>query len=157
MRCAKKVFLVIFVLTLFPIVYCKVLNFKELTGLRIHDIHSYQDGTILVHMINPSKENCSIPALYFRLIHTNETLTSINVSATQIPAFNFCESRIKGVVYYCINIYPLLNNYIFATYVNSINPIDASIYGLLVDWNSKFVRFVIHTVNMFKFYLILLI
>jgi hypothetical protein len=94
-------------------------------------------------MINPSQENCSIPILHFRLIHNNETLTSINVSATQIPAFNFCESRIKGIIYYYINIYPLLKNYIFATYVNSSNPIDASIYGLLVDWNSNFIRFVI--------------
>ncbi|RIA94333.1 hypothetical protein C1645_873503, partial [Glomus cerebriforme] len=90
-------------------------------------------------MINPNRENCSIPALYFRLIYTNETITSISVSATEIPAFNFCESKIKGVVYYYINIYPLLENYIFATYVNSSNPVDASIYGLLIDWNRKFV------------------
>ncbi|GBC25702.2 uncharacterized protein OCT59_020085 [Rhizophagus irregularis] len=90
-------------------------------------------------MINPNRENCSTPILYFRLIHINETLTSINVSATQIPAFNFCESIIKGIVYYYINVYPLLENYIFATYVNSSNPIDASIYGLLFDWNSNFI------------------
>ncbi|GBC03646.1 hypothetical protein RclHR1_05230008 [Rhizophagus clarus] len=90
-------------------------------------------------MINPSRENCSTPILYFRLIHINETLTSINVSATQIPAFNFCESRIKGIVYYYINVYPLTENYIFVTYVNSSNPIDASIYGILFDWNSNFI------------------
>ncbi|CAB4414517.1 unnamed protein product [Rhizophagus irregularis] len=90
-------------------------------------------------MINPNRENCSTPILYFRLKHINETLTSINVSATQIPAFNFCESIIKGIVYYYINVYPLLENYIFATYVNSSNPIDASIYGLLFDWNSNFI------------------
>ncbi|CAB5365846.1 unnamed protein product [Rhizophagus irregularis] len=138
--CAKKVLLVIFILTLFPVVYyCKILNFSEPTSLRIHNINSYQDGTILIHMINPNRENCSTPILYFRLIHINETLTSINVSATQIPAFNFCESIIKGIVYYYINVYPLLENYIFATYVNSSNPIDASIYGLLFDWNSNFI------------------
>jgi hypothetical protein len=142
--CAKKVFLVISILILFPIAYyCKILNFSEPTGLRIHNINSYQDGTILIHMINPSRENCSTPMLYFRLIHINETLTSVNVSATQIPAFNFCESRIKGIVYYYINTYPLLENYIFATYVNSSNPIDANIYGLLVDWNGNFIRFVV--------------
>src|SRR6266542_3774138 len=129
-QCARRNFVSYLIVTfLFSIIYCKVINFNEsINGLQIHDIHSYQDETILIHMIDPSQENCSVPALNFHILHTNKTLTSINVSATEMPAFNFCELIINGVVYYYISIYPLLENYIFATYVNSSNPVDASVY-----------------------------
>ncbi|RIA89159.1 hypothetical protein C1645_806410 [Glomus cerebriforme] len=103
---------------------------------QIYDTKTYNDGTVLLHMINGNINNCSEPELYFRLIYPNGTTNSLNISASQIPRFNFCQILNNIAYQLYIKIWALKPNFIYATYVNSSDTY-ASVYGLLIDWNGK--------------------
>jgi hypothetical protein len=106
---------------------------------QIYDTKAYNDGTVLLHMINGNVLNCSKPELYFRLIYPNGTANLLNVPAKQIPRFNFCKV-INNIVYQInIKVWPLEPNFIYVTYLNS-SGLDASVYGLLINWKGTILR-----------------
>ncbi|CAB4410952.1 unnamed protein product [Rhizophagus irregularis] len=103
---------------------------------QIYDTKSYNDGTVLLHMINGNIANCYNPELYFRLIYSNGTVNSLNIPAKQIPRFNFCKV-LNDIIYQPnIKVWPFEPNFIYVTYLNS-SGIDASVYGLLINWSGK--------------------
>jgi hypothetical protein len=106
---------------------------------QIYDTKSYNDGTVLLHMISGNIANCYKPELYFRLIYPNGTVNSLNIPAKQIPRFNFCK-MLNDIIYQPnIKVWPFEPNFFYVTYLNS-SGIDASVYGLLINWSGKILR-----------------
>ncbi|CAJ0891864.1 4292_t:CDS:2 [Entrophospora sp. SA101] len=58
-------------------------------GLKVVDGINYQDGTILLRLLNPLNY-CNENTIYLRLVHTNETVTTLNLNNLNIPWENFC-------------------------------------------------------------------
>lgn len=113
---------------------------KSVSSLQIYDVKTYNDGTVLLHMINENADECSTPELYFRLIYSNGTLNSLDIPTEEIPSFNFCQI-IDDIVYqFYIKVWPLEPNFIYVTYVNSSDIEDAAVYGLLIDWSGNILR-----------------
>ncbi|CAJ0636045.1 23068_t:CDS:10 [Entrophospora sp. SA101] len=106
-------------------------------NLIAYDLKTYEDGTILIHL-DLNNENCTQPILYFRLYFTNGTLINLDIDVTnEIPGFNFCKIYSEGVYQYYLDVYPLVEQYIFVAYLNSSEVPNASVYGLLIDWKGS--------------------
>ncbi|CAG8444121.1 4447_t:CDS:10 [Acaulospora morrowiae] len=122
-------------------IFCKAIEFQETQpGLQIYNLKTYGDGTVLVNMINPINGNCTQPSLYFRLIHPNGTLESINLNVTAIiPDFNFCRVDVNGISRYYMDFHPLMSQYIFVTYLDSEISSSASVYGILISWKGEII------------------
>nr|CAG8533465.1 4961_t:CDS:10 [Entrophospora candida] len=106
-------------------------------SLIAYDLKTYEDGTILIHL-DLNNENCTQPILYFRLYFTNGTLINLDIDVTnEIPGFNFCKIYSEGVYQYYLDVYPLVEQYIFVAYLNSSEVPNASVYGLLIDWKGS--------------------
>ncbi|KAF0501475.1 hypothetical protein F8M41_020003 [Gigaspora margarita] len=110
----------------------------------IADIKTYNDGTILVHIIrNESKQTdeCSIiqgmsleQKLRIRLIFLNGTVKEIDPKLKLDP-INYC---LLNNVVNPITVYPLQKPFILITYVNATNCSDPKSYrecGEVIDWD----------------------
>ncbi|CAJ0908620.1 12409_t:CDS:10 [Entrophospora sp. SA101] len=60
------------------------------SDLRIIKGVNYQDGTILLRLLNPLNY-CNENTIYLRLVHTNGTVSTLNLNNLNIPKDNFCD------------------------------------------------------------------
>ncbi|CAJ0836793.1 10003_t:CDS:10 [Entrophospora sp. SA101] len=67
------------------------INYVELinNNLKVVDGINYQDGTILLRLLDPLKY-CNESTVYLRLVHTNRTITTLDLNNLNIPRENFC-------------------------------------------------------------------
>src|SRR5687768_814774 len=61
--------------------YETIINHVESSnnGLKVVDGINYQDGTILLRFLNPLNY-CNENTIYLRLVHTNETVSTLNLN-----------------------------------------------------------------------------
>ncbi|CAG8450941.1 1419_t:CDS:10, partial [Scutellospora calospora] len=126
-----------------------ILEFNETqSGFSAYNVKTYGDGTVLVQMISNKLNvstnanttlNCTLPILSFRILYPNGSINSIIIESSGIPDFNFCQINIDGISDYYIQVYPLANNFIFTTYLNSSDPKNAYVYGLLISFNGSII------------------
>ncbi|CAG8700704.1 8295_t:CDS:2, partial [Cetraspora pellucida] len=113
---------------------------------KIVKIRTYDDGTILVHLIRygVQQANCfghSLePILRIRVIHLNGTVIDIN-SDLDMDSLNYCLfTNIYGVLVNPIVIYPLQQPFILINYYKAKNFSDPKTYeewGQVIDWSGK--------------------
>ncbi|KAF0447945.1 glycosyltransferase family 2 protein [Gigaspora margarita] len=130
--------------------YCIIIIFLYISLCRIissefqvYELKTYNDGTILVHLVSDAEStelNCRKPILYFKILHPNGIIDSINLNVTGIiPDFNFCKTRIGNVYDNYIKVHPLTRGTIFIMYINSTDFSSASVYGLLISWKGEII------------------
>ncbi|KAF0504103.1 hypothetical protein F8M41_019639 [Gigaspora margarita] len=148
----------------------KYFNYTESTSGApplVADIKTYDDGTLLVHIIRNDSTQSAIDCLniqgmsleqqlYMRIIHLNGSVKEINPDLNLHPV-NYCllnsnntEYKINkrnnhntNILHNIINpisIYPLQQPFILVTYVNTTNSSNITAYeewAVVVDWNGN--------------------
>ncbi|CAG8558911.1 11509_t:CDS:2, partial [Scutellospora calospora] len=109
----------------------------------IADIKSYDDGTILVHVIRNYSTQLNIdclmslePKLRIRIIHLNRTVKEIDPDLKLDPN----NTSILHNIINPISIYPLQKQFILITYINTTNSSELTTYeewANVIDWNGN--------------------
>ncbi|RIB27780.1 hypothetical protein C2G38_2159767 [Gigaspora rosea] len=107
----------------------------------VADIKTYDDGTLLVHIIRNDSTQSTVDCLniqgmsleqklYMRIIHLNGSVKEINPNLNLLP-INYLNP---------ISIYPLQKPFILVTYVKTKNPSNITTYeewAAVVHWNGS--------------------
>ncbi|GES92184.1 hypothetical protein GLOIN_2v1869233 [Rhizophagus clarus] len=119
---------------------------RETAGFEIGNILNYGDNTIVLQIVrNSSVANCYETNISLRVIYSNGTITSIDLSMEElgIQSFNFCivnstVGLLNPIVLY--NIETKENKFILVTYTEAVdanNPFTYNDYIMLIDLNGK--------------------
>ncbi|GES92183.1 hypothetical protein GLOIN_2v1869233 [Rhizophagus clarus] len=119
---------------------------RETTRFKIGKILNYGDNTIVLQIVrNSSVANCYETSISLRVIYSNGTITSIDLSMEElgIQSFNFCivnsaVGPLNPIILY--NIETKENKFILVTYTEAVdanNPFTYNDYIMLIDLNGK--------------------
>ncbi|CAG8503401.1 9688_t:CDS:2 [Acaulospora colombiana] len=125
---------------------------------RINKLATYEDGTVLVHLIRRNPDNtcaqrfsallnesgaCLEQSLFLRIIDLNGTVTEINLNNTNLgldPVNFFAFVSDLGITTNPISVFPLQSPFILVNYVNMTNSSDVKTYedwGMVIDWSGN--------------------
>src|ERR1051325_883059 len=99
------------------------------------------DRTSIIIMTKRKNINCTEPRIIFRILNPDGEIKSTEAKNAFIPDFNFCRYNDEEEI---IKWYPMQQNQLFITYLNSSKISEASYYGLLISWDGEVLRYVIY-------------
>jgi hypothetical protein len=119
--------------------YKKLDHIEEEEGLIAHKFltNINLDRTSIIIMIKMKNAYCMEPRIIFRILNPNGEIKSTEAINEFIPDFNFCKFNKKEEI---IKWYPMQQDQLFITYLNSSKISDASYYGLLISWDGIVLR-----------------
>ncbi|KAF0504105.1 hypothetical protein F8M41_019641 [Gigaspora margarita] len=117
----------------------------------VADIKTYDDGTLLVHIIRNDSTQSTVDCLniqgmsleqklYVRIIHSNGSVKEINPNLNLHPKTQNNNTNILHNIINPISIYPLQKPFILVTYVNTTNSSNITAYdewAAVIHWNGS--------------------
>ena len=114
-------------------------------NLKVIEGSNYQDGTILLRLLNPLN-SCNENIIYLRLIHTNGSVSTLDLKSLNIPSDNFCnkstttsQTSNSSDSSDSITVHAISYQYILINYFCD-RSISNKICGSLVTWSGELVR-----------------